>query len=87
MAGAAFLLLFGLCWLATTGVSSAEERVFGMFNELPNWLEQVLWAPMQLGSLFGPVLVAAVAWVAWRDWRPRSAPSSPAEWRGSWRRS
>ncbi len=70
MAGAAFLLLFGLCWLATAGVSSAEQRIFEPFNELPNWLEQVLWAPMQLGSLFGPLFVAVVAWLAWRDWRP-----------------
>ena len=71
MAGAAFLLLFGLCWLATAGVSSAEQRIFEPFNELPNWLEQVLWAPMQLGSLFGPLFVAVVGWRhVGRDWRP-----------------
>ena len=70
MAVGALLVLVGLCWLATAGVSSAEERIFGFFNEQPDWLEQLLWGPMQLGSLFGPLLVAVVAWLVWRDWRP-----------------
>lgn len=67
---AALMVLCGTCWVATGGVSSAEVRVFEWFFGFPDWLEQVLWLPMQLGSLFGPVLVAVLAWLAWRDWRP-----------------
>jgi undecaprenyl-diphosphatase len=39
-------------------------------NRLPGWIEPVLWLPMQLGSLFGPLVVAGLAWWRWREWRP-----------------
>jgi hypothetical protein len=64
------LVLLVSTWMATGGISGFEARVFEALNQRPDWLEQALWLPMQLGSLFGPVLVAVVAWLSWRDWRP-----------------
>ncbi len=55
---------------ASRGVSGREKQAFDVINQLNGGLEPVLWAPMQLGSLFGPVVVAAGAWVSWRRWRP-----------------
>jgi membrane-associated phospholipid phosphatase len=67
---AALALLVGTGAVAANGVPDLEERVFAWVNDLPGGLEPVLWAPMQLGSLFGPVVVAAGSWLAWRRWRP-----------------
>ncbi len=53
------------------GARRWEADLFDALNGLSGWLVVVLWAPMQLGSLFGPVLVALVSWIAWRRWRPR----------------
>jgi membrane-associated phospholipid phosphatase len=69
-AAVALLVLLVSTWAATAGISEFEVRAFDAFNQGPDWLEQLLWLPMQLGSLFGPVLVAVVAWLLWRDWRP-----------------
>lgn len=63
-------MLAATSWIATEGISDAEEGAFALVNELPDWLEPTLWLPMQLGSLFGPAAVALAAWVAWREWRP-----------------
>jgi membrane-associated phospholipid phosphatase len=57
-------------WVALDGVPEWEADVFEALNGLSGWLVPVLWAPMQLGSLFGPVLVAIVSWIVWRRWRP-----------------
>ena len=56
--------------VALDGVPAWESDLFGAFNRLSDVLEPVLWAPMQLGSLFGPVIVAIGSWLAWRRWRP-----------------
>ena len=56
--------------LARQGTSTAEGRVFARINRLPNWLEAVLWLPMQLGSLWGPFISGAVVWWQTRSWRP-----------------
>jgi membrane-associated phospholipid phosphatase len=56
--------------VALDGVPAWEVDLFDAFNGLSDLLEPVLWAPMQLGSLFGPVVVAAGSWWAWRRWRP-----------------
>jgi membrane-associated phospholipid phosphatase len=56
--------------VALDGVPTWEADLFGAFNGLSDLLEPVLWAPMQLGSLFGPVVVAIGSWFAWRRWRP-----------------
>lgn len=68
LAAAAVLALTTV--VALDGVPAWEADVFGAFNRLSGLLEPVLWAPMQLGSLFGPVLVAALSWFLWRQWRP-----------------
>lgn len=56
--------------VAQDGVSGAERRVFELANRQPNWLEPVLWLPMQLGSLWGPFAAGAFAWWRTRSWRP-----------------
>lgn len=67
---AGVVVLAGTGMIARHGVPGWEEHVFERLNGLEDWLEPVLWAPMQLGSLFGPVVVAAGSWLAWRRWRP-----------------
>jgi len=56
--------------IAAADLTDVETRAFETLNQLDDLLEPALWLPMQLGSLFGPVLVAIAAWLAWRQWRP-----------------
>lgn len=67
---AAAAVLAVTTWVALDGVPEWESDLFGSFNRLSGWLEPVLWAPMQMGSLFGPAVVAIASWFAWRRWRP-----------------
>jgi undecaprenyl-diphosphatase len=64
------LVLLGCTRLASQGVSTTEERAFSSMNGGPAWVAPVLWAPMQLGSLWGPFAVGAWAWRRWHRWRP-----------------
>ena len=64
------LLLALTALVATGGVPAWEESLFDTIYALPDWLEPVLWAPMQLGSALAPFVVAVVSWFAWRRWRP-----------------
>ena len=50
--------------IALDGVPDWEADLFEVGNGLSGWLEPLLWAPMQLGSLFGPAFVALGSWVA-----------------------
>jgi len=68
IAAAAVLAL--TTWIAADGVPGWEADVFESVNGLSGWLVPLLWAPMQLGSLFGPAIVAIGSWIAWRRWRP-----------------
>ncbi len=63
-------VLVGTGVVADRGVPAAEERVFRDIFGLPNWLEPVLWPPMQMGSLWGPFIAGGLAWWRWRSWRP-----------------
>jgi undecaprenyl-diphosphatase len=63
-------VLVGSGALARQGTSHAEGEVFARVNRLPNWLEAVLWLPMQLGSLWGPFVSGALVWWQTRSWRP-----------------
>lgn len=56
-------------WFAVRGLPGWEEDLFEVLNGGPRWLEPVLWSPMQLGSLFGPPLLAVLAWWWRRSWR------------------
>ena len=56
--------------LAAQGLPDWEESLFRTIHSLPDWLEPVLWLPMQLGAGFAPGLVAAGSWIAWGRWRP-----------------
>ncbi len=67
---AALAVLGGTTAIAAGSVPAWEERVFERVNALPEPLAVALWAPMQLGSLFGPAIVGIGAWVTWRRWRP-----------------
>lgn len=53
--------------VAFRGVPDEERRAFSWVNRLPAWVEPLLWAPMQLGSLWGPFIVGGLVW-----WRRRS---------------
>lgn len=68
LAAAAVLVLTTA--VARGGVPEWEADAFRAVNGLSGWLAPVLWAPMQLGSLFGPAVVALGSWLAWRRWRP-----------------
>jgi membrane-associated phospholipid phosphatase len=56
--------------VAVADITAVEIRTFETINQLDDLLEPLLWLPMQLGSLFGPVVVAVASWLAWRQWRP-----------------
>ena len=63
-------VLAGTTAIAAGGVPRWESELFERVNVLPHELEPVLWAPMQLGSLVAPFVVAGGSWVAFRRWRP-----------------
>jgi membrane-associated phospholipid phosphatase len=64
-------VVVAVCTLAARdGVPAWEESLFRAVHDLPDWLGLLLWAPMQLGTLFAPGLVAAASWIAWGRWRP-----------------
>ena len=63
-------LFVGSVRLARRGVSEPERQVFRSVNEQSAWLEPVLWPPMQLGSLWGPIAVGWATWRRRRSWRP-----------------
>lgn len=65
--GAGVLVGAGLA--AGREVGEGERRAFELVNRRPSWLEYLLWLPMQLGSLWGPFAVGAVAWWRLRSWR------------------
>jgi membrane-associated phospholipid phosphatase len=67
--GAGAAVVAGTTALAVDGLPDWEARVFDVLNA-PAGLEGVLWLPMQLGSLFGPLVVAGASWLTWRKWRP-----------------
>ena len=66
----ALAVLGGTTAVAAGSVPVWEEQLFERINALPEPLAVALWAPMQLGSLFGPAVVGIGAWMAWRRWRP-----------------
>src|SRR5205823_1044643 len=39
-------------------------------TDLPDELDPVLWAPMQLGNALAPLAVGAGAWLKWHRWQP-----------------
>ncbi|MCB1011157.1 MAG: phosphatase PAP2 family protein [Microthrixaceae bacterium] len=69
IAGGAMVLGAGSL-VALDGVPRWEEDLFELLNRGSDGAEWVLWAPMQVGSLFGPVVVGALTWWRWRKWRP-----------------
>lgn len=67
--GGGAAIVAGTTAVAVDGLPDWEDRVFDVLNA-PAGLEGVLWLPMQLGSLFGPLVVAGASWLVWRKWRP-----------------
>jgi len=55
------LLTAGLVVALQRPLPALEVDVFEALNDTPEWLSTVLWPLMQLGSLLGLVLVAALA--------------------------
>lgn len=68
-AGGGAAVLCGAAVIAARGVPEWERAVFETLNSGPDGPELVLWLPMQAGSLFGPVVMGALAWHRWRKWR------------------
>lgn len=66
------LTALALCTLTAIphGVSGLERSVFRAVNGLPGWLEWLLWAPMQLGTIVALPVAALVAFLVWRRRRP-----------------
>jgi undecaprenyl-diphosphatase len=69
-AGACAAALAATSLVAREGLSTAEEAVFRLIHDQPNWLEPVLWAPMQAGTAAAPFVLGAGAWLRWRTPRP-----------------
>lgn len=69
-AGAGAVVFCGAAVVAAGGVPGWEEDAFTFLNAGPDGPELLLWAPMQAGSLAGPVVVGGLAWWRWRNWRP-----------------
>lgn len=55
--------------VALREVPDAEADAFHAMNDLPSWLTPLLWPPMQIGSLWGPVVAGLATWRRWRSWR------------------
>ncbi len=66
-------------------VSGAEEWVFRLFNDLPDWLEGPTWPVMQLGAFAAVPVVAVLAFVVWHRWEPALAIAcaGTAAWLGA----
>jgi len=69
LAAAAGVLL-GTGIVACDRVSAWEQPVFRWLHEVPDWVDVVVWLPMQAGSAWAPPLVALAAAVGLRRWRP-----------------
>jgi glycosyltransferase 2 family protein len=69
-AAAASVIVLVTALVAHRGLPAWEEDVFEWTQSLPDWLKPIVWAPMQLGSVLAPLVVAVGAWIAWRRWRP-----------------
>jgi undecaprenyl-diphosphatase len=68
-------LVLAVSWLMALSdtVSDAEEWVFRVFNDLPDWLEAPSWPVMQLGAIAIVPAVALAAYLAWRRWQTAAA--------------
>jgi len=51
------------------GVPAWEQDIFERVNDLPDALWRIVWGPMQLGSLFGSLVVVAVIYAVTRQHR------------------
>jgi len=70
------LLVAGAVVLVATSVAALPDRIFGaeewlfrLLNDLPDWLERPTWPLMQLGALAVVPVVAVIAWLIRREWR------------------
>ena len=68
VASAGVLLVTGM--VARDRVPAWEQPVFRRLHEVPDWVDVVVWLPMQAGSAWAPPLVALAAAVGLRRWRP-----------------
>lgn len=69
MSGAACL---GVGWLTALQdpVPAFEEHLFTPFNDLPGWAADALWPVMQLGAVWGALVVALGCVAVWRRLHP-----------------
>jgi membrane-associated phospholipid phosphatase len=67
LAGAPLLVVSWVIVAAGGHVPALERRTFEAINRLPDALWPIVWAPMQLGSLAGALVVVAVIQVVGRN--------------------
>ena len=72
--GAALLAGSWVVVTATDQIPDAEVRIFAALNELPDPVWPFVWAPMQIGSLVGSLLVVTATAVVTR--KPRLTASA-----------
>ena len=85
--GGAMLLVASWAVVAVANqVPHWEARLFGAVNDLPDFLWRMLWAPMQVGSFVGSLVVVALTAAVSRSPGSRSPRSSRARSRSGCRR-
>lgn len=63
-------LFVGAIVMTTDPAPSWEVSVFEAINDLPRWLDWVLWPFTQVGNVLAFVAAGAVLWLLVRHWRP-----------------
>lgn len=82
-AGLSCGVLVGTAAIASTSLPRWEINVFEFLHDVPRWVDYAVWAPMQVGSAWAPVVAAGVAWYVARTWRP-VVGNLAAGWGGWW---
>jgi undecaprenyl-diphosphatase len=66
MLGLAAAVLLGLCFVVDAdNVAEWELDLTRSINDLPGWLTPVLWPVMQLGTVWAPIVMGAIAAYVW----------------------
>ena len=69
LVGGVVALAAGWALSLPDSVSSAEEWVFRLVNDLPDWIEAPSWPFMQMGAIIAVPVVAVVSLALFRNWR------------------
>jgi len=72
--------VLAVTWLMALpdSVSGAEEWVFRLFNDLPDWIEAPGWPVMQLGAIAIVAVIMLGVFLVWRRWQISAALGAAA---------